>query len=404
MADAVLTLNAGSSSIKFSLFEAAGADRLRLASRGALEGIGSAPHFVAWDLAGTVLTDRKWPDQNPRFQSLLATVLDWTQTHLGDDTLMAVGHRVVHGGPDHTRPELVTPDLLAALDRLTPLAPLHEPHNIAPIRAIAAARPNLPQVACFDTAFHHTMPRLATRFALPCDYEKAGVRRYGFHGLSYEYISRRLGEVAPDLAKGRVIAAHLGNGASLCAMRGGRSVDTTMGFSALDGLMMGTRCGSLDPGVILYLAEERGLTPKQIEDLLYRRSGLLGVSGGIASDMRTLLASTDPRAKEAIDLFAFRIARESGALTSSLGGLDGIVFTAGIGEHAPAIRAMVAARLGWLGVQLDLDANARDAAVISTPQSRIEVRVIPTDEEAMIAHHVLETIAPSPAGDVRLRV
>ena len=231
-----------------------------------------------------------------------------------------MGHRVVHGGPDHDRPELVTPNLLTALDRLTPLAPLHEPHNVTPIRAIAAVRPNLPQVACFDTAFHHTMPKVATRFALPRQYDEAGIRRYGFHGLSYEYISRRLLDVAPGLAKGRVIAAHLGNGASLCAMLEGRSVDTTMGFTALDGLVMGTRCGNLDPGVILYLQQERGLTPTQVEDLLYQRSGLLGVSG-VSSDMRSLLASTDPNAKEAIELFVFRIAREIGALTVSVDGL-----------------------------------------------------------------------------------
>ncbi len=291
----------------------------------------------------------------------------------------------------------MTPELLAALDRLAPLAPLHEPHNIAPMRAIAAARPKLPQVACFDTAFHHAMPIVATRFALPREYEAAGVRRYGFHGLSYEYIAGRLRELAPDLAQGRVIAAHLGNGASLCAMLQGRSVDTTMGFTALDGLMMGTRCGNIDPGVILYLEEESGLTAKQVEDLLYRRSGLLGVSGGIASDMRTLLASADARAKDAIELFVYRIAREIGALTSSLDGLDGVVFTAGIGEHAPPIREMVCARLGWLGVALDPDANARSAAVISTPQSRVVVRVIPTDEEAMIARHTLETIAATAA-------
>jgi acetate kinase len=399
MTDAVLTLNAGSSSLKFKLFETGGSDRLTLASRGEIEQIGSAPRFVAQNPEGRTLAEQSWPDPNQDFQSLLTTVIDWAETHLGADRLVAVGHRVVHGGPDHHRPERVTPDLLAALDRLTPLAPLHEPLNVAPIRAIAAARPNLPQVACFDTGFHHTMPKVATRFALPREYEEAGVRRYGFHGLSYEYISRRLRGVAPGLADGRVIAAHLGNGASLCAMLRGRSVDTTMGLTALDGLVMGTRCGSLDPGVILYLEEERGLTAKQVEDLLYRRSGLLGVSGGIASDMGALLASPEVHAKEAVDLFAFRVVREIGALTSSLGGLDGLVFTAGIGEHAAAVRAMVGARLGWLGVEIDSDANARDAVLISTPRSRVEVRVIPTDEEAMIARHTLETIWPSSTAD-----
>lgn len=397
MANAVLTLNAGSSSIKFSLFEVDGTPSrsLRLVSRGEAEGIGSAPHFVARDPAGAVLTERRWPDPKQDFQSLLEAVIGWAEGHLGAEKLIAVGHRVVHGGPKHYRPERVTAALLSALDRLTPLAPLHEPHNIAPIRAIAAARPNLPQVACFDTAFHHTMPKVATRFALPREYEEAGVRRYGFHGLSYEYIAGRLREIAPELAKGRVIAAHLGNGASLCAMRAGRSVDTTMGFTALDGLVMGTRSGCLDPGVILYLEQECGLTAKQIETLLYERSGLLGVSGGLASDMRTLLSSGDPPAKEAIELFVYRVVREIGALTSSLGGLDGLIFTAGIGEHAPEIREMVCARLEWLGVALDREANQRNAALISTVESALMIRVIPTDEEAMIVRHTLDVIARS---------
>jgi acetate kinase len=263
---------------------------------------------------------------------------------------------------------------------------------LAPIRAIAAARPSLPQVACFDTAFHHDMPAVATRFALPREYEAQGVRRYGFHGLSYEYIAGRLGEIAPSLAAGRVIAAHLGNGASLCAMRGGRSVDTTMGLTAMDGLVMGTRCGELDPGVILYLEQERGMSPGEIGDMLNLRSGLLGVSGGLTSDMRGLLASPDPHAQEAVELFVYRIARQIGALTSSLGGLDGLVFTAGIGEHASEIRTMVAERLAWLGVKLDPDANVRNAGLISAPESGIEVRVIPTDEEAMIARHTLDTV------------
>ncbi len=391
MADAVLTLNAGSSSIKFSLFEVDGeaSPSLRMVSRGEIEGIGSAPHFVVRDLAGAILAERRWPDPNQAFASLLEAAIDWAEGHLGADRLIAVGHRVVHGGANHYWPERVTAALLDALDRLTPLAPLHEPHNIEPIRAIAASRPNLPQVACFDTAFHHTMPKVATRFALPREYEQAGVRRYGFHGLSYEYIASRLRDIAPDLAKGRVITAHLGNGASLCAMLDGRSIDTTMGFTALDGLVMGTRSGNLDPGVILYLEQERGLSAKQVETLLYEQSGLLGVSDGLASDMRTLLASDDPRAKEAVELFVYRIVREIGALTSSLGGLDGLVFTAGIGEHAPEIRERVCARLGWLAVALDAKANQRNAGLISTPDSGVAIRVIPTDEEAMIVRHTL---------------
>ncbi len=395
MTQAVLTLNAGSSSIKFSLFEVQSVDELVLASKGEVEGIGSAPHFVARDSKGKILSERNWTRPDQDFGSLLEEVVAWTESHLGADTLIAVGHRVVHGGPDHDRPERVTPELLGLLDRLTPLAPLHEPHNLAPIRAIHAIRPTLPQVACFDTAFHHSLPKVATRFALPREFEAAGVRRYGFHGLSYEYIARRLKKLAPELASGKVIAAHLGNGASLCAMQGGRSIDTTMGFTALDGLMMGTRCGAIDPGVILYLEQERSMTARQVEDLLYQKSGLLGVSGGISSDMRTLLASSDIHAREAIELFVFRIAREIGALTFSLGGLDGIIFTAGIGEHAPQIRAQVCERLRWLGVHLDDEANTRDAGVISSAQSRIVVRVIPTDEEAMIARHTFDIVRGS---------
>lgn len=398
MTDAVLTLNAGSSSIKFSLFEVGDTDTLSLASHGQVDGIGSSPWFLALDPAGRTLDERRWSDPDQDFQSLLDTVMAFCEGHLGADTLIAVGHRVVHGGADHYRPERITAELLAALDRLCPLAPLHQPHNLAPIRALLAARPDLPQIACFDTGFHHTVPAVATRFALPRDYEAAGVRRYGFHGLSYEYIARRLREIAPDLAQGRVITAHLGNGASLCATRGGRSIDTTMGFTALDGLMMGTRCGAIDPGVILYMLEEQGLTAKAVEDILYRKSGLLGVSGGLASDMRALLASTEARAREAIELFAYRIGREIGALTSSLGGLDGLVFTAGIGEHAPPIRTMVCARMGWLGVALDDAANDAGAPIISAPGSRVVVRVIPTDEEAMIARHSLETIRSGSAG------
>ncbi len=387
MAEALLSLNAGSSSIKFALFELKNSDHLTATLRGAVDEIASKPHFTARDAKDTVLADENWAHQT--FDALMEKVIAWIETRLGSDKLIAVGHRVVHGGADHQRPERVTAKLLTELESLVPLAPLHQPHNLAPIRVIAATRPKLPQEVCFDTAFHHSMLAVATRFALPREYEASGVRRYGFHGISYEYIATRLREIAPVLVQGRVITAHLGNGASLCAMQDGCSVDTTMGFSALDGLVMGTRCGDLDPGVILYLERERGLTTTQIEDLLYRHSGLLGVSGGIASDMRALLTSDDARAKDAIELFVFRMAREIGALTSSLGGLDGIVFTAGIGEHAPAIRAMVCARLAWLGLQLDADANSGNAAVISTPQSHIEVRVIHTDEELMIARHTL---------------
>jgi acetate kinase len=395
MAEAILTLNAGSSSLKFAIFGVNGTGSLDLALRGEIDEIATHPRFTARDANGAVLADGRWPEAAGDFQLLFGKVIDWTEFHVGNHRLAAVGHRVVHGGPDHARPERVTPELLAALEQLTPLAPLHLSQNLAPIRAIAAARPSLSQVACFDTAFHRTMPTIASRFALPREYEAMGVRRYGFHGLSYEYIAGRLSEIAPDLVAGRVIVAHLGNGASLCALQQGRSIDTTMGFSALDGLMMGTRPGTLDPGIILFLQQERGMTVSEVEDLLYRRSGLLGVSGGIASDMRALLASTDPRAAEAVELFAYRIAREAGALASSLGGLDGVVCTAGIGEHAPPVRAAICARLKWLGIVLDQAANERGDAVISAPESRVEVRVIPTDEERMIAIHTRDTIRPS---------
>lgn len=389
MADAILALNAGSSSIKFALFEVGG-DGPELLSAGQVEGVGTAPHFVARDAAGTVL-DESWPDTADH-DTLLRGMLDWADGHLGADTLVAVGHRVVHGGREFTAPVLLTPGIVQALDALSPLAPLHQPHSLSPIRALAALRPGLRQVACFDTAFHHTMPAVATRFALPHKYEAEGVRRYGFHGLSYEHIARTLRDTAPDLAAGRVIVAHLGNGASLCAMQAGRSMDTTMGFTALDGLVMGTRCGTLDAGVVLHMLRQ-GLDLHEVEQVLYRQSGLLGVSG-VSSDMRALLRSADPRAREAIELFVFRIARETAALAASLGGLDGLVFTAGIGERSADIRTLVCERLHWLGVVPDMAANARGAGRISAASSMVEVHVIPTDEEAMIARHTLACIAP----------
>ena len=390
VAPVLLTLNAGSSSLKASLFEIDGGQP-RLALKAEVEGIGGHPCFTARDPSGRIVDKRTWAGAEPSFEALLDSVIAWAESHLGTAALGAVGHRVVHGGRDHVRPERVTPDVLTALDRLSPLAPLHQPHNLAPIRAIAAARPTLPQVACFDTAFHATLPPVATWYALPRAYGKAGVRRYGFHGLSYEFIARRLAEVAPELAAGRVIAAHLGAGASLCALRGGRSVDTTMGFTALDGLVMGTRCGSIDPGVILYMQREGGLTADEVEALLYRRSGLLGVSG-LTDDMRELLGSEQPHAREAVELFVYRAAREAAGLVSALGGLDGLVFTAGVGEHSPEIRSRVCQRLSWLGIVLDKAANSAGADVISDPASRIAVRIIPTDEELTIARHTLETL------------
>lgn len=382
MKGSILSLNAGSSSIKFALFHAASP------FRGEIEDPGSEPHMVARDSTGKVLIDKRLP---AGFDLSLHALLDFADAHLGTDDLGAVGHRVVHGGADHIQPELVTPAVLAALKDLTPLDPLHMPGNLAPIRAVAAARPLLKQVVCFDTAFHHTIPPVASRFAIPRAISDAGVRRYGFHGLSYEYIAGRLRHQAPALAAGRVIVAHLGSGASLCAMKDGVSIDTSTGFSALDGLVMATRCGLLDPGVILYLGRQgRGFA--EIEDMLYRRSGLLGVSG-ISGDVRILLASSDPHARDAIDLFTYRIAAQVGALVSALGGLDGLVFTAGIGEHAPAIRAEVCNRLAWLGLRLNGVANAGGADCISIPESSVAVHVIATDEEAMIAEHTLAAIA-----------
>jgi acetate kinase len=389
MSNAILTLNAGSSSLKFALFDIANA-AVHLSVKGEAEKLDATPHFMAEDADGESLADESWPGAS--FDMVIGKILDWATSHLGRDQLLAVGHRMVHGGPDHTQPERVTPELLKALDAMVPLAPLHLPHNIAPIRAIAAIRPDLTQVVTYDTAFHRTMPDVATRIAIPRRYEAEGVRRYGFHGLSYEYIAGRLAQAAPALAKGRTIIAHLGNGASLCALSNGKSVDTTMGFSALDGLVMGTRPGDIDPGVLLYLQEQDGMSVQALEHMLYNESGLKGVSE-LSGDMRTLLASSAQSAKDALALFVFRLAREIGALTASLGGLDGLVFTAGIGEHAPQIRAMTVEKLDWLGATLDSAANARNAETISTGDSKLAVLVIPTDEEEMIARHTLSCIA-----------
>ena len=388
----ILTLNSGSSSLKFALFDAA-ADAPATA-RGEIADLDAAPHLVAHDAAGAVLADRHWPAGLPdAFASVLDALLGFADSHLDRGGLAAVGHRIVHGGRNLTAPAPVTPALLGDLVALFPLDPLHMPHNVAPIQAVAKARPELPQVACFDTAFHHTLPPEARWFGLPRAFEAEGVRRYGFHGLSYEFIAGRLAGDAPALARGRVVVAHLGSGASLCALQAGRSVATTMGFSTLDGLVMATRCGSLDPGVVLYLGRQ-GWSLAEIEDMLYHRSGLLGVSG-ISGDIRALLASSDPQAAEAIELFTYRIATETGALVSALGGLDGLVFTAGIGENAPSIRAAVCARLGWLGLRLDEGANAANALRISAPGSAVEVRVIPTDEEAVIARHTRAIVCPN---------
>tara|TARA_R110000787_G_scaffold79023_1_gene172605 strand:- start:7878 stop:9080 length:1203 start_codon:yes stop_codon:yes gene_type:complete len=390
---AVVSLNSGSSSIKFSLFVLDGEGALRLSAGGKIEKIGIAPTVTARSVEGGVLLERAWPDgATLAHADLLADLFAWAGDHpLEGHEIIAIGHRVVHGGTEFAAPRLVDTALLEKLEALCPLAPLHQPHNLAAIRAIAALRPELPQVACFDTAFHHDKPDIASRFAIPRALHDQGIRRYGFHGLSYEYIVRRLAEIDPALADGRVIAAHLGNGASLCAMQAGKSVDTTMGFTALDGLMMGTRCGSIDPGVVLHLQAQLGMSPAEIEDLFYKKSGLLGVSG-ISSEMRTLAASDAPEAAEAIDLFACRAAREVAALATSLGGIDGIVFTAGIGENDADIRSRICSRLAWLGVRIDELANVGNCPRISMPDSPVAVLVIPTDEERMIALHTLNVL------------
>ncbi|WBX83075.1 acetate/propionate family kinase [Sphingosinicella microcystinivorans] len=389
---AVVSLNSGSSSIKFALFTLDDEGAPVLSAGGKIEGIGIAPRLVARSVDGSVVLDRDWAGGvGLGHAALLEDLFGWAGGHLEGYEVLAIGHRVVHGGTDFAAPRRVDDALLAALETLCPLAPLHQPHNLAAIRAIAALRPDLPQIACFDTAFHHDRPELATRLAIPRELHAQGIRRYGFHGLSYEYIARRLAEIDPETAKGRVIAAHLGNGASLCAMRGGRSVDTTMGFTALDGLMMGTRCGSIDPGVVLHLQTQMGMSAAEVEQMLYRKSGLLGVSG-VSSDMRALSESASPDAEEAIALFVWRAAREAGALIACIEGLDGLVFTAGIGENHAAVRARICARLAWAGIEIDADANARNAERISTPGSRIAVYVIPTDEERMIALHTLNVV------------
>jgi acetate kinase len=390
MPDAILTINAGSSSIKFALFEA-NATLERMAS-GEVEGIGGAPHFFVRDADGTMLHEKRWAHgEELTHEELLSPLLDWVEQHLGDAKLIAAGHRIVHGGEKFVEPIRVDANVLLELSKLNTLAPLHEIHNLSAVKAVMALRKNLPQIGCFDTAFHHEMPVIATRLAIPRHFHDEGVRRYGFHGLSYEYISGRMREIAPPLASAKVIAAHLGNGASVCAMQNGKSIDSSMGFTALDGLVMGTRCGTIDPGVLLYFMQARGMSAEAISDLLYKKSGLLGVSG-ISADVRDLLASEDPAAAEAVALFVFHAARQISALIASLGGLDGLIFTAGIGEHAAPVRTAICARLSWLGISLDEAANIKNAGIISTPSSKIEVHIIPTDEEAMIAKHCLEVI------------
>lgn len=386
MSDALLVLNAGSSSLKFSLFRLETGDPPALLLEGQVEGLPETPRLEAKDAAGAPLAARalEAPAADPR--SAMSAMSAFLREHLGGARLVAAGHRVVHGGLRYAQPVRLDARVICELEQLVPLAPLHQPHNLRAIRALAEEHPDLPQVACFDTAFHRTQPPLAQAFALPRALSESGLRRYGFHGLSYEYVASTLPRVAPEVAGGRVVVAHLGNGASLCALRGGRSLATTMGFSALDGLVMGTRCGAIDPGVLLYLMDQRAMDARALEDLLYHRSGLLGVSG-LSSDMRSLLASEDPHAAEAIDLFVYRIARELGSLAAALGGLDALVFTGGIGEHAAPIRARVCRDGAWLGIVLDEGANRAGGPRLSAPGSAASAWVVPTDENLMIALH-----------------
>ena len=393
--EAILALNAGSSSIKFSLFDASnGKDTFPLLYQGGVDGIDSEPHFLVHDITGQRLADEQLETKAtavPGHKEALEVLLDWIERLETELTLIAVGHRVVHGGTLFSAPVLIDSQVINQLESLVPLAPLHQPHNLAAIRSIAAIKPGVPQIACFDTAFHRTQPPVAQNFALPYDLTVQGIKRYGFHGLSYEYIASVLPDYVDSRADGRVIVAHLGNGASMCAMQGRKSLATTMGFTALDGLPMGTRCGSIDPGVILYLLTELHMDAPGITDLLYHRSGLLGVSGQ-SSDMRELLTSNSPRAAEAIDLFVYHIQREVGSLAAALGGLDILVFTAGIGERAAPIRAKVCQNLQWLGVQFDLTANRSGGPKISSDNSAVSVWVIPTDEDLMIARHTSNVI------------
>jgi acetate kinase len=389
--DVILVINAGSSSIKFSAF-AASEGRLTPIAGGKIEEIYTTPHFEAKRHDGEVLEDKRWAEGvRLGHDDAIRFLFEWLRSHAGDARLVAVGHRIVHGGAAYAAPVRIDDAVMAKLEALVPLAPLHQPHNLAGIRAISAQRPDMPQIACFDTAFHHSQPAVATRYALPPEITSRGVRRYGFHGLSYEYIARVLPEYDERAARGKTVVLHLGNGASMTAMQNGKSVASTMGFTAVEGLPMGTRSGTLDPGVVLWMMDEAQMDARAIEALLYKRSGLLGVSG-VSSDMRTLLESDKPAAAEAVDLFCYRISRELGSLAAALGGLDAIVFTAGIGEHAHPVRERVCRLAGWLGVKLDAAANARGGPHISTPDSATGVWVIPTNEELMIALHTLDRL------------
>jgi len=399
MDDIILVLNAGSSSIKFSVF-AEREDQVDLKFRGQIEGLYTSPRFVAKDAAGAEIGAHAWAHGTRLgHEGAVDYLIEFLRSQRHDNRLVALGHRVVHGGVEFSQPTLITAAVIAKLEKFIALAPLHQPHNLVPIRIAAQRLPELPQVACFDTAFHTSQPEIAQAFALPSTITDRGVRRYGFHGLSYEYIASVLPQYDPPAAAGRAVVAHLGNGASMCGLRACKSVASTMGFTAVDGLPMGTRCGAIDPGVILYLIDELKMDARAIEKLIYQESGLLGVSE-VSSDMRTLLKSSEPRAQFAVDLFIYRIGRELGSLAAAIGGLDALIFTGGIGEHGAVIRERVCRDAHWLGVELDTTANAGDGPRISTESSSVSVWTIPTNEELMIARHtrrVIETAAAAAA-------
>jgi len=389
MSETILVINAGSSSIKFQLFAVRVGDRLERMIKGQVEGVGTRPRLFAVKPDRTILADEIWErGEVSDIPSALEKLILFLRPQIGGRLPDAVGHRVVHGGPRYAEPVVANSRLLAELDKFSPLAPLHQPNNLAPIRAVLERRPQLLQVVCFDTAFHREHSELADIYAIPQRFYAEGVRRYGFHGLSYEYVARRLKEVAPEISNGRIVVAHLGSGASMCAIAGGKSVDSTMGFTAMDGLPMGTRPGQLDPGVVLYLLTEKKMSTQAVQDFLYKECGLKGLSG-VSNDVRDLLASSDPQAKLALDYFAYRIALFTGMLAVAMGGIDAFVFTAGIGENAPAIRQSVVQRLEWMGLGLSSLANKKNAICISRKGAKVPCFVIPTDEELMIATHTL---------------
>jgi acetate kinase len=388
----VLVLNAGSSSLKFCVYEAGDAAEWKAIARGQIEGIGTSPRISARDAAGGMLDAQSLDASGRDARSALQFLAAWLRARFQGSRVLGVGHRVVHGGAQYAAPVVVTPQVLDDLKKLVPLAPLHQPYNLAAIEAVAERLPEVPQVACFDTGFHRGHAPVAEIVPLPLEIRRAGVQRYGFHGLSYEYIASVLPQVAPEIAAGRVIVAHLGSGASLCAMKNGRSIDSTFGFTALDGLCMGTRPGALDPGVVLYLFQGLGLSVKEVETVLYKESGLLGISG-ISNDMRDLLGSGEPAARLAVDYFVYRTAREIGSLAAVLGGIDGLVFTAGVGENSAEIRQRIGEASSWLGIEVDREANAQNGPRISSRQSRVSAWVVRTNEELTIARHTGSLLA-----------